>query len=210
MFYTDDGSKIVGATLWMCDGCGARVLNREEHDRACPVGQPVLPYGVLGDANSGFAAGVATSEERARQADTDGTTSRRQTQTLSALGTVRGTAWMNPPGDGEVGGVHGMTWKELADFYDWHHGTASGVLSVLHKAGKIARLTERRNRCFVYVLNEYVNGRDTQEQGRDPEVMIDRLMDLLVEYDEKAELFGTSGAGAYFLAEFLVGKGVRA
>ena len=113
--------------------------------------QPVLPYGSEDEANAGFAAGVSTSEERARRADTDGTTARRQARVLQYLGD-----WF----------THGATWKQVAEDLDLHHGQASGVLSGLHKAGKIARLTERRNRCYVYVLPEHVNGRDTQQQGR--------------------------------------------
>lgn len=121
---------------------------------------PVLPYSTGENANSGFAAGVATSEERARRDDHDGTTSERQAKVLWALATE------SPGGSWNVGQYYGITWKELADLCAWHHGQASGVLSVLHKAGKVARLVERRNRCHVYVLPEYVNGRDTQEQGR--------------------------------------------
>jgi len=44
----------------------------------------------------------------------------------------------------------GLTWKELAAYNSWHHGTASGVLSVLHKGGLIVRGTNVRNRCKVY------------------------------------------------------------
>jgi hypothetical protein len=58
----------------------------------------------------------------------------------------------------------GRTWKELADIQSWHHGQASGVLSVLHKEGLIARLIEKRNRCAVYVMPEYVNGRAIAER----------------------------------------------
>lgn len=54
----------------------------------------------------------------------------------------------------------GATWKETADYLHLHHGQASGTLSVLHKAGRIERLAERRNRCHVYVLPEHVDGRD--------------------------------------------------
>lgn len=113
--------------------------------------QPILPYPSEDGTTSGFAAGVATSEERAREADTDDTTNRRQQITLDLLGDA---------------GTKGLTWGELSDIRGYHHGQASGVLSNLHKAGKIARLTERRGRSFVYVLPEYVNGRDTQPQGR--------------------------------------------
>lgn len=63
-----------------------------------------------------------------------------------------------------VGG-QGLTWKELADQTGWHHGTASGVLSAMHKDGKISRLSQRRDRCKVYVANVYVNGRPTEPHG---------------------------------------------
>ena len=60
----------------------------------------------------------------------------------------------------------GQTWAELGDKLGAHHGTASGVLSVLHKAGRIDRLTERRDRCKVYVLPEFTAGREIEVQGR--------------------------------------------
>jgi hypothetical protein len=64
-----------------------------------------------------------------------------------------------------------MTWKELGDTHDWHHGQVSGVLSVLHKAGFIARLSETRNRCAVYVSPEFVGLREvvdyTAKQSRE-------------------------------------------
>lgn len=111
------------------------------------MGDVVLPYA----GTSGYAAGVDTSRERAERNDADGTTARRQGQALRAL---------------EGAGPDGLTWRELAAVYTWHHGQASGVLSVLHKGKKVARLTERRDRCFVYVLPRYVGDRDTQPQGR--------------------------------------------
>ena len=45
----------------------------------------------------------------------------------------------------------GLTWKELSEHTDMHHGTASGVLSVLHKSGAILRTTKVRNGCKVYM-----------------------------------------------------------
>jgi hypothetical protein len=65
-------------------------------------------------------------------------------------------------------GNAGLTWRELSVLSGWHHGTASGVLSVLHKGQRIARLTERRGKCLVYVLPEHVAGRETQEQKSNP------------------------------------------
>lgn len=44
-----------------------------------------------------------------------------------------------------------------------------------------------------------------REQAR--EYLLERLEDDLVKYDEQGRLFGTSGAGAQFLAAFLVDHG---
>lgn len=110
---------------------------------------PILPYG-SDDPTSGW-SGSDTSEARARDADTEGVTARRQRQTMAAL---------------EGAGDNGMTWRELADALGLHHGGASGVLSVLHKSGRISRLSLTRLHCKVYVVNEYVNGRTTERHGR--------------------------------------------
>lgn len=105
-----------------------------------------LPY----NGSSGW-SGTDTSKDRAERADSDGRTRSTQNQTVGHLYLER---------------ERGMTWREIAEITGWHHGTVSGALSVLHKAGKICRLLEKRNRCRVYVLPEYVNGRETDEQGR--------------------------------------------
>jgi hypothetical protein len=47
-----------------------------------------------------------------------------------------------------------------------HHGQASSALSVLHKAGRIVRLAEKRNRCHVYVMPNEAVGRVVQPHGR--------------------------------------------
>lgn len=114
------------------------------------VGEEAFRGPVLGYAGTSGHSGGATSEERARREDSDGTTTRRQKEVIDWLGTTR---------------TFGMTWREFSAITGMHHGQASGALSNLHKAGKIARLTERRNRCFVYVLPEYVESRETQEHG---------------------------------------------
>jgi predicted transcriptional regulator len=103
---------------------------------------PLLPY-----AGTSGHSGSNTSEERARTQDKDGTTKLRQSQTLTHLRHNKG---------------RGLTWKELSEITNWHHGQASGVLSVLHKEGLIARLKETRNRCLVYVAPEFVYGRPTE------------------------------------------------
>jgi hypothetical protein len=108
---------------------------------------PETPYA----GTSGW-SGSDTSRERAEDADADGTTSDRQYKVLRAL---------------DMNAQLGLTWRDVADVFGWHHGQASGALSVLHKEGRIARLAEeRRNRCAVYVLPEYVNGRPVAAHGR--------------------------------------------
>lgn len=103
---------------------------------------PELPY----VGTSGY-SGTDTSENRARSEDASGKTGKRQKETLMYL-------WMQHE--------QGATWKEIADELGLHHGSASGVLSVLHLAGKIERLADSRNRCKIYVLPEYVAGRKTE------------------------------------------------
>lgn len=105
-----------------------------------------LPYA----GTSGW-SGTDTSQDRAHLADSDGTTRSRQTQVIVHLANRA---------------EQGLTWKELASLTGMHHGTASGVLSVLHKVGAIARLTERRSRCKVYVLPAWIMGRPTEAHGR--------------------------------------------
>ena len=110
--------------------------------------QVSLPYA----GTSGW-SGTDTSEQRAISDDANGITKSRQTLTMLYLFNQK---------------VNGTTWKELANHLGWHHGTASGVLSVLHKEGRISRLLDKRNGCRVYVINDYVAGRATDMQGRKP------------------------------------------
>ena len=100
---------------------------------------PVLPYA----GTSGW-SGTNTSRQRAIDGDSDGTTSNRQREAYKLLGENR---------------YHGMTWRDLSNKTGWHHGNASGVLSVLHQSGVIVRLQESRNGSKVYVLAEYVDQR---------------------------------------------------
>jgi hypothetical protein len=104
-----------------------------------------LPY-----AGSSGWSGSDTSRDRADTEDRSGATTRRQSKTLAAVFAT---------------GADGMTWRELAALLDIHHGQASGVLSVLHKTGRIDRLTVRRNRCKVYVHPTWTGGRPTEPHG---------------------------------------------
>lgn len=110
-----------------------------------------LPYPEPDGTHTGGWSGSDASHDRARREAADGTAAARQAQ-AAALVTAAGYV--------------GATWKELADRTNWHHGQVSGALSNLHKAGRIARLTDTRGRCSVYVAPEFVDGRDTKPQGR--------------------------------------------
>lgn len=143
---------------------------------------PVLPYG----GSSGW-SGSEASHDRAEHDDSTGVTSHRQATVLTALRTA---------------GVDGLTWTELAYMNGWHHGTASGALSVLHKAGKIARLTVRRDGSSVYVANEFVADRPTAEHR--PNVSA-RLLRLVLE-----ELQADLSAGRVELARARVGATLSA
>ena len=100
-----------------------------------------LPYN-----NTAGWSGTDTSKARAEENVYSGREENRQLRILRMLHS-------NP---------NGYTWKELSDELNLHHGSASGVLSVLHLVGKIERLAETRNRCKVYVLPDFVQGRATE------------------------------------------------
>jgi predicted transcriptional regulator of viral defense system len=60
----------------------------------------------------------------------------------------------------------GITVAEVRRSLRIHHGTASSVLSNLHKDGVIMRLSEKRGSYKIYVLPDYVVKRNTERQGR--------------------------------------------
>jgi hypothetical protein len=113
-----------------------------------PPELPILPYPDRRAGQSSGWSGSDTSRDRAEHDDSTGVTTERQRMVLTMLEDAR---------------VRGLTWKELADQAGWHHGQASGALSVLHQVGLIERLAERRNRCHPYVLPIWVLGRETQQ-----------------------------------------------
>jgi hypothetical protein len=107
---------------------------------------PILPYA----GTSGW-SGSETSRERAITADRSGATTLRQKQTITHV---------------KHQGERGLTWYELSEITNWHHGTSSGALSVLNKAGRLVRLHEKRNKSSIYVTPEFVNGRKVAERKK--------------------------------------------
>lgn len=92
---------------------------------------PFVPY-----AGTAGWSGTDTSRERAMINLRTGKEYNNQQKALALL---------------KESGGKGLTWKELSDATGMHHGTASGVLSVLHKSGAILRSGRFvRNRCKVY------------------------------------------------------------
>jgi hypothetical protein len=117
--------------------------------------EPSRPYKQEGMPSSGYAKGASTSK------DAEPHRAGAQEELVELLNSL---------------GPKGVTWREAtvmlrrqyAKHREIHHGTVSGALSALHKDKRIARLTERRKRCLVYVALDYVDGRETRPQGRGP------------------------------------------
>jgi hypothetical protein len=105
-----------------------------------------LPYN-----NTAGWSGTDTSKARAEENVYSGREENRQLRILRMLHS-------NP---------NGYTWKELSEETGLHHGTVSGILSVLHKTEKIIRINTVRNRCKVYMHPVHVsNQMITEKQGR--------------------------------------------
>lgn len=118
---------------------------------------PILPYA----GTSGW-SGSDTSRQRAIHEDSTGVTGGNQERTLTEL---------------RKAGSYGLTWRELGELLGLHHGSASGVLSVLHKAGLIVRLREQRSRSAVYVTPDYVLGREVAAPRKRQLVLVLDLID---------------------------------
>lgn len=129
---------------------------------------PVLPYGQGTNANSGW-SGTQTS----RSAEPG----RRGAQDAALR-------WLDHVG------AWGSTWAEFADAAGVHHGTASGALSVLDKAGKVVLLAERRGRSGVYVLPAYREGRPLawrRRKGLPQQSSLDGLRQMVESLEQTIE-----------------------
>ncbi len=95
---------------------------------------------------------------------------------------------------------YGRTVAEIRDLLPaHHHGTLSGVLSVLHRDMVIARLTEKRGGCKIYVHPDYLDGRAAEQQGREgyskqevEEAMaIREFLEYYLQVDTAGSVYGT-------------------
>jgi hypothetical protein len=103
----------------------------------------ILPFA----GTSGW-AGSDASKQRQMMLDETGETGKRQKDVLNEL---------------RKAGTFGAIWRDIAFSLSIHHGQASAALSVLHREGLIARLDDKRSKCSIYVLPEFVNGRTTTD-----------------------------------------------
>jgi hypothetical protein len=102
----------------------------------------------------------------------------------------------------DAAGHKGLTVAELRQVIpddQAHHGWISGALSLLHGDLKIARLTEKREGCKVYVHPDFLDSRQAEAQGRNgptkDELAFLRSMEGVLEYwlqvDSQGARFGT-------------------
>lgn len=123
--------------------------------------EPSLAY----NGTSGHQA-ADTSRDATNHADLTGITNKAQRYALILAGQR---------------GRDGVTVAELRERDgSLHHGRISAALTNLHKAGRLAALLDRRGHCGIYVLPEFVEGREVR-QFRSNRPHIDRtdLVNLL-------------------------------
>lgn len=107
---------------------------------------PTLPYPDVSGMNTGGWSGSATSRSRAIHEVISGVGKHRKDGIQALV---------------ESAGRVGMTCPEVETLTGMHHGAASGALTNLHQAGRIARLKEQRRRSEVYIGLAFVEDRPT-------------------------------------------------
>lgn len=129
------------------DNCTGQAL--DSHDNLtecfCSTKAHGIPFKTYA-GTSGW-SGTDTSAERVEREDSDGTTTKRQREVYRLILQT---------------GAKGMTVKELREETGMHHGQASSALTNLHRGGMLCRLTEKRDRCKVYVTPSYAYGRTVE------------------------------------------------
>lgn len=104
------------------------------------------PYG----GTSGH-SGTTGSRDRATERDDDGRTALLQEKIISEAFQAK---------------FFGVTVTDIKNKIEPHHGSASGALSVLDMTGHLVCLEQRRGRCHIYVLPEYVNLRERAKKRK--------------------------------------------
>lgn len=105
-----------------------------------PVEETAISLGYAGTSGHQQAA---TSRDAILDDDTNGVTSKAQRYALILA---------------RQNGTRGVTIAELREKHGTlHHGKMSSALTNLHKDGRLVALTERRLKCGIYVLPEFVH-----------------------------------------------------
>lgn len=95
-----------------------------------PSDEELMPYaGTAGFVNQ------PASKDRAKRETANGKAIKRARQILHTLS-------QHP---------EGLTYQQVGDLLNLHHGQSSGALSILHQNGVVFMLHKKINRCHVYV-----------------------------------------------------------
>jgi len=133
-----------------------------------PSDDDLLPYA----GTAGFVEQPA-SKERAKKEATSGKAIKRARQILHTLS-------LHP---------EGLTYKQVGDLLNLHHGQSSGALSILHQNGVVFMLRTKINRCHVYVHSDQRYKYEASERIDEPASTVagrkrkelQRLLELVIE-----------------------------
>jgi len=83
----------------------------------------------------------------------------------------------------------GLTYKQVGDLLNLHHGQSSGALSILHQNGVVFMLRTKINRCHVYVHSDQRYKYEASERIDEPASTVagrkrkelQRLLELVIE-----------------------------
>lgn len=102
-------------------------------------------------------------------------------------------------------GHDGLTSAEIEENFDpvteAHHGDVSGALSMLHAGLRIARLTEKRKGCKVYVERDFLDNRPCEAQGYGDRLTKDEAARLIDQRGFMDYWFTVDTAGARFATD---------
>lgn len=133
-----------------------------------PSDDELLPYaGTAGYVNQ------PASKDRANREAATGEATERAKQILRTLA-------QHPAG---------LTYQQVGDLLNLHHGQSSGALSILHKNGVVFMLRKKINRCHVYVHSDQRGKYEDAERIDEPASTVsgrrrkelEQLLELVIE-----------------------------
>lgn len=135
---------------------------------------PITPY-----RGTGGSVPRDTSSARAEHDVKSGKLGDRQNEVLKILFRV---------------GLAGATWKELGDELGLHHGQISGVLSNLHKEGRVFMLKETRDGSHPY-LHKGIHGHFQADQIYESPVKTARTVYLEALFELRSKVLDCIDSG---------------